>query len=59
MEAAGFTVLPASAAYRNNWIVKNRLEGKVGLFKMKGAMLEPMEFPVTHLLLLAEKRVLQ
>ena len=59
LEAAGFTVLPASAAYRNNWIVKNRLEGKVGLFKMKGAMLEPMEFPVTHLLLLAEKRVLQ
>ncbi len=66
LEAAGFTVLPTSAAYRNDWIVKNRLEGKVGLHILKvenpeeggNTVLEPLEFPVTHLLLLAENRVL-
>ncbi len=58
MESAGFTVLPQSNAYTNDWIVKNRLEGKVGFYRLQDTILEPMNFPVTHMLLLAEKRIL-
>ena len=59
MEAVGFQVLPQSNAYTNDWIVKNRLEGKVRLYRLlPDKVLEPISFPVTHMLLLAEKRVL-
>jgi hypothetical protein len=58
MQAVGFQVLPQSNAYTNEWIVKNRLEGKVNLYTLKNNVLEPIPFPVTHMLLLAEKRVL-
>lgn len=59
MEKAGFALLPQSGAYTNNWIVRNRLEGKVALHRLRGTVLEPVAFPATHLLLLAEKRILR
>ncbi len=58
LENAGFTILPQSNAYRNEWIVKNRLEGKVSFYRLEDGRLQPREFPVTHGLLLAEKRIL-
>ncbi len=54
--AAGFTVHPDSAATRNDWIVHNRWAGHVALLRETGGKLEPMEFPVTNMLLIAEKK---
>jgi len=52
VERAGLRVLPASNAFTNPWIVANRFEGKVRL--SRGG--EPMPWPVTNMLLVAEKR---
>ena len=58
IEEAGFHLMPQSNAYRNEWIVSNRLAGKVAFHRQADTILQPVAFPVTHLLLLAEKRVL-
>jgi len=56
LENTGFRLDPLSNAYRNDWIVQNRLEGKVQLFKSGGeGTLIPIDFPVSHMLLLARK----
>ncbi|GAA3914571.1 methyltransferase domain-containing protein [Chitinophaga oryziterrae] len=52
LETAGFRVDKLSRHYRNEWIVKNRLEGKTKLFNTS---LEEIPFPVSHMLLLARK----
>jgi hypothetical protein len=52
VERAGFRVMPASHAFTNPWIVANRYEGKVRL--LRGG--EAMPWPVTNMLLVAEKR---
>lgn len=44
-----------SVSYRNDWIVKNRWEGKVELFKNKNGELILLEYPPTHMVLVAEK----
>lgn len=56
VERAGFVVHPASHAFTNPWLVANRYEGKVRLFRRTAAGLEPQPWPVTNLLLVAEKR---
>jgi SAM-dependent methyltransferase len=56
LEEVGFTVVPASKAYVNEWIVTNRLVGKVALFTAHGEVLMPLAYPVTNMLLLAEKK---
>lgn len=56
LEDAGFAVLPESAAYTNDWIVKNRFEGKLTLFVEADGQLQPLPYPVTNMMLLAEKR---
>lgn len=55
LEQTGFKVLQDSHAYTNEWIVQNRLKGKVELFeeKMNGVLQLP--YPVTNMILLAEK----
>lgn len=53
---AGFFVLPESRASANPWIIKNRLEGKVALFEKVGDALKGLEYPVSHMILLAEKK---
>lgn len=61
LESIGFRISPQSSAYRNEWLVKNRYKGKVKLFTSysqnpnKLEDLIPFDFPVTHMLLLAEK----
>ncbi|WP_143309512.1 class I SAM-dependent methyltransferase [Chitinophaga vietnamensis] len=56
LEAAGFRLDNLSHAYRNEWIVKNRLEGKVQLFRpYESSAPQPIPFPVSHMLLLARK----
>jgi len=52
LENAGFRIDKLSKPYRNEWIVENRLEGKVKLFNLN---LEPIAFPYSHMLLLARK----
>ena len=53
---AGFSVAEESKAYTNPWIVTNRLEGKTVLYKMELGELVRMEYPVTNMLLIAERR---
>ncbi|HVI46308.1 MAG TPA: hypothetical protein VM802_15640 [Chitinophaga sp.] len=56
LEEAGFRLDNLSNAYRNEWIVKNRLEGKVQLLRInENRTVEPMRFPDSHMLLLARK----
>lgn len=55
LEAAGFAVLPESNAYTNQWIVDNRLKGRVELFEKTDFGLRQLPFPVTNMILLAEK----
>jgi hypothetical protein len=57
LQAAGFTILPESNAYTNPWIVENRLKGKVELFEKTDSGLSQINYPVTNMILLAEKRV--
>jgi hypothetical protein len=56
VERAGFTVLPASRAFVNPWIVENRYKGKAALFRVCAGVLTPMEYPVTNMVLAAERR---
>jgi hypothetical protein len=53
---AGFTVVPESKAFTNPWIVENRLKGKAELFERTQHGLRAMDYPVTNMILLAEKK---
>jgi hypothetical protein len=61
VERVGFRVHPASRAYVNPWLVENRYRGKAELFNRtsarggRGEELVPREYPVTNMLLVAEK----
>lgn len=52
---AGFSVNEASHAYRNEWIVEHRYTGHAELFTVSEGQLVPLDFPVTNMLLVAEK----
>lgn len=64
LTAAGFTVLenpnePAqgSRVYTNPWIVQNRWQGKVKLYKRAGdGRLHPLPWPPTNVVMVGEKR---
>jgi hypothetical protein len=56
VQRAGLAVHPASRAFANPWIVRNRYEGKVELFRKGAGGLERLGYPVTNMLLAAEKR---
>jgi ubiquinone/menaquinone biosynthesis C-methylase UbiE len=54
MEAAGFThvqIVPDP----NEFILKNRLVGKIGLYTMKDGKLAAIPFPTTHMVVVGEK----
>lgn len=55
LEAFGFKVLSESHAYTNEWIVKNRLQNKVTLFEQTANGIEQLPYPVTNMLMVAEK----
>jgi len=52
---SGFHVLPESHAYTNEWIVQNRLVGKVSLYNQTSDGIESLPYPVTNMLMIAEK----
>ncbi|GMV78831.1 MAG: hypothetical protein AMXMBFR7_00150 [Planctomycetota bacterium] len=54
-EAAGFRIHPGSRAYANPWSIRNRYEGRARLYERRGDALEPIPWPPTNLLLVAEK----
>ncbi len=54
LKKIGFTISPKSFSYTNNWIVKNRLEGKVELFE-ETMPVKKLEYPVTGMILIAER----
>lgn len=55
LESIGYHVLPISNAYTNDWIVKNRLEGRVQLFKDTPEGITALPYPVTNMMMVAEK----
>lgn len=57
MESKGFEINTQSVAFSNPWIVENRFKGKVGLYRIEGDNLEPMEYPVTNMFLIAERKI--
>lgn len=52
---AGYHINPASRSYTNDWLVKNRYRGKADLYKVRDGKLIPLDYPVTHMLMVAEK----
>jgi hypothetical protein len=54
LKEVGFSISEKSTAYANEWIVKNRLEGKVELFR-NSSSLEKIAFPVTNMIVMAVK----
>ncbi|MBL7834586.1 MAG: transferase [Cyclobacteriaceae bacterium] len=54
LQAAGFTIASNSSAYTNDWIVTNRLIGKVELLNAAGS-LEKIPYPVTNMIMIAAK----
>lgn len=54
----GFNIIEgknASHTYVNDWIVKNRFKGKIEFFEKINGKLNPIEYPVTNIILVAEK----
>jgi hypothetical protein len=56
LEREGFTILPESKAYTNSWIVNNRLIGKAELYQYEAGHVVKLPYPVTNMLLVAEKK---
>lgn len=54
---AGYFIEEASHAYTNNWLVENRYRGKADLFSPENGVAIPLEYPETHMLMVAGKRV--
>lgn len=52
---AGFCIHPSSSSFTNDWIVKNRWEGKAELFIMSENELQPIPYPETTMLLIGVK----
>lgn len=63
LAAAGFHILenpnePAqgSRTYTSPWIVENRWDGKVELYRKENGRLQPIPYPPTNIILVGEKR---
>lgn len=57
LEDAGYHIDPNSRAYTNEWLVLNRYQGKVKLYRQDGTRVTPMAWPDTHMLMIAGKRI--
>jgi hypothetical protein len=55
LRSVGFIVKEASHTYTNEWIVKNRWENKVALFRRHNDLLIPLPYPPTTAVLVAQK----
>jgi hypothetical protein len=51
-ERAGFTIDPSSHAWRNDWLITNRIAPVATLTTPTGT---PVDWPVTHQLLIARR----
>jgi hypothetical protein len=56
LEQTGFKVLPESRAYTNEWIVQHRFKDKVELYMETTDGLSELAYPVTNMILVAEKQ---
>jgi hypothetical protein len=56
VESVGFEVNVQSVSFTNPWIVENRFVNKVQLFRMNQDKLELLEYPVTNMFLISEKK---
>jgi hypothetical protein len=52
LAGVGFEIGTASRAYRNDWIVANRLAPVASLTSTDG---QPLDWPVTHVLIVARR----
>ena len=57
LKAAGFHISSNSTAFTNNWLVENRYKGKAELFSEVEGKVVAREYPVTHMIMVAQKRV--
>lgn len=58
VEAAGFSVSPLSRRYRNEWIMANRIRGRVALYAEDDAgCLHELEWPETHMVMVSVRTV--
>jgi hypothetical protein len=55
LRRAGFTINNASHRYTSEWIVKQRWQGKVALYRRAGDELIPLAFPPTTVVMIGEK----
>ena len=58
LEKIGFNVLEGkgnSRTYINDWILNNRYKGKIELYEKNNGILKPIKYPVTNIILVAEK----
>lgn len=55
LSSHGFRLLPQSHPFRNSWIVENRFKDKVQLFEKIEDQFKPLEYPDTHMIIIAEK----
>ena len=56
LSQAGLTLLKESKAYTNQWIVDNRIKDKAEIFRKNQNKLEAVTYPVTNMLIIAQKR---
>lgn len=55
VKQVGFSVMDGSNAYTNDWVIENRYKDGAQLFVRGDDGLKPLDFPVTNMLLIAEK----
>jgi len=55
LQKAGFTIHPESKAFANEWIIKNRWQGKAALFSLTEDQLVSLPYPETTMFLIAVK----
>ena len=53
---AGFNIHPSSRVFRNEWIAENRWKGRVALFEQIAGKFITLEYPVTTMILIGEKK---
>ncbi|MDO8507904.1 MAG: transferase [bacterium] len=56
LEKAGLKVHPQSKAFVNPWVIKKRVQGKVKLYTLQDKTLNEIDYPVSNMVLVAEKR---
>lgn len=57
LESVGYTIDPNSQGYTNSWLVEHRYRGKAKLYTLEGGRPRPMDWPQTHMLMIAGKRI--